>query len=160
MGQTRDLFMKIRDTKGRFHAEMGIIKNRNVKDLTEAEESKMRWQEYTEELYRKDINELDNRDGVVTHLETDILLEREFKWTLESITTNKASGGDGIPAEPFKILKAETVHVLQSICKQIWNTPQWTQDWERSAFIPNLKKVNAKECSNCCTIVVISHANR
>ena len=104
MGKTRDLFKKFRDTKGKFHAKMGTIKKRNVMDLTEAEDIKKRWQEYTEELYQKDLYDQDNHDGVITHLEPDIL-ECEVKWALGSITTNKASGSDGIPAEPFQILK-------------------------------------------------------
>ena len=115
MGKTRDLF------KGTFHAKMGSIKDRNGMDLTEAEEFKKRWQEYTEELYKRDINDPDNHDGVITHLEPDIL-ECEVKWTLESITTNKASGDDGIPVELFQILKDDAVKVLHSICQQIWVT--------------------------------------
>ena len=120
MGKTRDLFKKIRDTKGTFHAKMGTIKDRNGMDLTEAEDVKKRWQEYTE-LYKKDLHDQDNHNGVITHLEPDIL-ECEVKWALGSITTNKASGGDGIPAELFQILKADTVKVLHSICQQIWKT--------------------------------------
>ena len=119
IGKTRDLFKKIRDTKGTFHAKMGLIKDRNGMDLTEAEDIKKRWQEYTEELYKKGLHNLDNHDGVITHLEPDIL-EYEVKWALESITTNKASGGDGIPVELFQILKDDTVKVLYSICHQIW----------------------------------------
>jgi len=121
MGKTRDLFKKIRDTKGTFHAKMGTIKDRNVKDLREAEDIKKRWQEYTEELYKKDLHDQDNHDGVITHLEPDIL-EYEVKWALESITTNKASGGDGIPVELFQILKDDAVKVLHSRCQQIWKT--------------------------------------
>ena len=121
MGKTRDLFKKIRDTKGIFHTKMGKINDRNDMDLTEAEDIKKRWQEYTEELYKKDFHNPDNHDGVITHLEADIL-EREVKWALESITTNKASGGDGIPAELFQILKYDAVKVLHSICQQIWKT--------------------------------------
>ena len=135
MGKTRDLFKKIRDTKGTFHAMMDTIKDRNVMDLTEAEDIKKRWQEYTEELYKKDLNDLDNHNGVITHLEPDIL-ECEVKWALGNITTNKASGGDGIPAELFQILKDDAVKVLHSICQQIWKTQQWPQDWKRSVFIP------------------------
>ena len=108
---------------------MGSIKDRNGMDLTEAEDIKKRWQEYTEELYRKDLHDPDNHDGVITHLEPDIL-ECEVKWALESITTNKASGGDGIPVEPFQILKDAAVKVLHSICQQIWKTQQWPQDWK------------------------------
>ena len=121
MGKTRDLFKKIRDTKGTFHAKMGSIKYRNCMDLTEAEDIKKRWQDYTEELYKKDIPDPDNHDGVITPLEPDIL-ECEVKWTLESITMNKASGGDRIPAELFQILKDDTTKMLHSICQQIWKT--------------------------------------
>ena len=118
MGKTRDLFKKSRDTKGTFHAKMGTIKDRNGMDLTEAEDIKKRWQEYTEELYKKDLHDPDNHDGVITHLEPDIL-ECRVKWALGSITMNKASGGDGIPVELFQILKDDAVKVLQSICQQI-----------------------------------------
>ena len=117
MGKTRDLFKKIRDTKGTFHAKMGSIKDSNSMDLTEA--IKRRWKGYTEKLYKKDLHHLDNHDGVITDLEPDIL-ECEVKWALESITTNKASGGDGIPVELFQILKDDAVKVLHSICQQIW----------------------------------------
>ena len=117
MGKTRDLFKKIRDTKGTFHAKMGSIKDRNGMDLTEAEDIKKRWQEYTE-LYQKDLDDPDNHDGVITHLEPDIL-ECEVKWALGSITMNKASGGDGIQVELFQILKDDAVTVLHSICQQI-----------------------------------------
>ena len=120
MGRTRDLVKKIRDTKGTFHAKMGTIKDRNGMDLTEAKDIK-KWQEYTEELYKKDLHDLDNHDGVITHLEPDIL-EYEVKWALGSITTNKASGGDGIPVELFQILKDNAVKVLHSICQQMWIT--------------------------------------
>ena len=142
--------MKIRDTKGIFHAKMDVIEDRNGMDLTGAEDIKKRWQEYTEELYKKDLRDPDNHNDVITDLEPDIL-ECEVKWALESITTNKASGGDGIPVELFQILKDDTVKVLHSICQQIWKTQQWPQDWKRSVFIPIPKKGNAKECS----IVVI-----
>ena len=142
MGKTGDLFKKIRDTKGTFHAKMGSIKDRNGMDLTEAEDKK-RQQEYTEELYRKDLHDQDNHDGVITHLEPDIL-ECKVKWALESITTNKASGGDGIPVELFQILKEDAVKVLHSICQQIWKTQQWPQDWKRSVFIPITKKAMLK----------------
>ena len=121
MGKTRDLFKNIRDTKGTFQAKMGTIKDRNGRDLTEAEEIKKRWQEYTEELYKKDLNDPGNHDAVIMHLEPDIL-ECEVKWDLGSITMNKASGGDRIPAEPFQILKEDAVKVLHSICQQIWKT--------------------------------------
>ena len=122
LGKTRDLFKKIRDTKGTFHAKMGSRKDRNGMDLTEAEDIKRRWQEYTE-LYKKDLHDQDNDDGVITHLEPDIQ-ECELKWALESITMNKASGGDGIPVELFQILKYDAVKVLYSICQQIWKTQQ------------------------------------
>ena len=144
MGKTGDLFKKIRDTKGIFHAKMGTIKDRNGMDLTEAEDIKERWQEYTEELYKKDLNDPDNHNGVITHLELDSL-ECEVKWALGSINTNKASAGDGNPAELFQILKDAAVKVLHSICQQIWKTQQWPQDWKTSVFIPVPKKCNAKE---------------
>ena len=159
MGKTRDLFKKIRDTKGTFHVKMGMIKDRNGMDLTEAEDIKKRGQEYTEELYKKDLHDPDNHDGVITHLEPDIL-ECEVKWALGSITMNKASGSDGIPAELFQVLKDNAVKVLHSICQQIWKTQQWPQDWKRLVCIPIPKKGNAKECSNCCTIALISHAGK
>ena len=145
MGKTRALFKKIRDTKGTFHAKMGTMKDRNGMDLTE--EDIKRWQEYTEELYKKDLHDPDNHNGMITHLEPDIL-EWEIKWALGSITMNKARGGDGISAELFQILKEDAVKVLHSICQQIWKTLQWPQDWKRSIFIPVPKKGNAKECSN------------
>ena len=116
---------------------------------------KRRWQEYTEELYKKDFHNPDNHNGLITHLEPDIL-ECEVKWALESITTNKASGGDGIPVDLFQTLKDDAVKVPHSICQQIWKTQQWPQDWKRSVFIPIPKKGNAKECSNYCTIALIS----
>ena len=128
-------------------------------DLTEVEDIKKRWQEYTEELYKTDLHISDNHDGVITHLEPDIL-ECEVKWALESITTNKAHGGDGIPVELFQILKDDAVKVLHSICQQIRKTQQWPQDWKRSVFIPIPKKGNAKERSNYCTIALISHASK
>ena len=159
MGKTRDLFKKIRATKGTLHAKMGTIKDRKGMDLTEAEDNKKRWQEYTEELYKKDLHDPDNHDGVITHLEPDIL-ECEVKWALGSITTNKASGGDGIPVELFQILKDDAVKVLHSTCQQIWKTQQWPQDWKRSVFIPIPKKGNAKECSNYRTIALISHTSK
>ena len=159
MGKTRDLFKKIRATKGTFHTKMGTIKDRNGMDLTEAEDIKKRWQEYTEELSKKDLHDPDNHDDVITNLEPDIL-ECEVKWALESITMNKASGGDGIPVELFQILKDDAVKVLHSICQQVWKTQQWPQDWKRSIFIPIPKKGNAKECSNYHRIAVISHASK
>ena len=123
MGKTRDLFEKIRDTKGTFHVKMGSIKDRNCRDLTEVEDKKKRWQAYTEELYNKDLHDPDNHDGVITHQEPDIL-EREVKWVLRSITMNIASGGDGTPVELFQILKDDALKVLQLICQQIWKTQQ------------------------------------
>ena len=128
-------------------------------DLTEAEDIKKRWQEYTEELYKKDLHDPDNHDGVITDLEPEIL-ECEVKWALESITTNKASGCDGIPVELLQILKDDAVKVLHSICQEIWKTHQWPQDWKRSVFILIPKKVNTKECSNYCTIALISHTSK
>ena len=128
-------------------------------DLTEAEDIKKRWQEYTEELYKKDLHDPDNHAGVITHLEPDIL-ECEVKWALESITTNKASGGAGILVELFQILKDDAVKVLHSICQQRWKTQQWPWDWKRSVFIPIPKKGNAKECSNYLTIALISHGSK
>ena len=159
MGKTRNLFNKIRAAKGTFHAKMGTIRNRNGMDLTEAEDTKKRWQEYTEELYKKDLHDPDNHNGVITHLEPDIL-ECEVKWAFGSITMNKSSGSDGIPAELFQILKDDAVKVLQSISQQIWKTQQWPQDWKRSVFIPIPKKGNAKECPNYHTIALISHASK
>ena len=128
-------------------------------DLTEAEDIKKRWQEYTEELYKTDLHDPDDHDGVITHLEPDIL-ECEVKQALGSITMNKASGGDAIPVELFQILKEDAVKVLYSICQQIWKTQQWPQDWKRSVFIQILKKGNAKECSNYHTIELISHTSK
>ena len=156
MGKTRDLFKKIRATKGTFHAKMGSIKDRNGMDLTEAEDIKKRWQEYREELYKKDLHDPKNHDGVITHLEPDIL-ECKVKWALGSITMNKASGRDGIPVEPFQILKDDAVKVLHSICQQIWKSQQWPQNWKRSVFIPIAKKGIAKECSNYRTVALISN---
>ena len=127
--------------------------------ITEAEDIKKRWQEYTEELYEKDLHDPNNHDGVITHLEPDIL-ECKVKWVLESITTNKTSGDDIIPVELFQIQKDDAVKVLHSICQKIWKTQRWPQDWKRSIFIPIPQKGNAKECSNYCTIVLISHASK
>ena len=143
MRKTRDIFKKIRDTKGTFHAKTGSIKDRNGMDLTEAEYIKKRQQEYTEELYKKDLHYPDNHDGVITHLEPDIL-EYELKWALGSITTNKASGGDGIPVELFQILKDDAVKVLHSICQQIWKTQQWPQDCKRSFSFQSQRKAMPK----------------
>ena len=133
MGKTRDLFKKIGNIKGTSHARMSMKKDRNCMDLTEAKDIKKRWQEYTEELYKTDLHDPDNHDGVITHLESDIL-ECEVKWALGSITMNKASGDEGIPVELFQILKDDAVKVLHSICQQIWKTQQWPQDWKRSVF--------------------------
>ena len=127
IGKTKDLFKKIRDTKETFHAKMGTINDRNAMDLIEVEDIMTRWQEYTEELYKKDLHDPDNHNGVITHLEPDIL-ECEVKWALGSNTTNKASGGDGILVKLFQILKNDAVKVLRSICQQIWKPPQWPQD--------------------------------
>ena len=138
---------------------MGSVKDRNGMDLTEAEDTKKRWQEYTEELYKRDLHDPEDHDGVITHLEPDIL-ECEVKWALGSITTNKASGGDGIPVELFQILRDDAVKVLHSICQQIWKTQQWPLDWKMSVFISIPKKVSAKECSSYHTIALISHASK
>ena len=137
---------------------MGTIKDRNGRDLIEAEDIKKRWQKYTEELYKKDLQDPDNHGGVITHLEPDIL-ECQVKWALESITMNKASGADGMPDELFQILKYDAVKVLHSVCQQIWKLHQWSQDWKQSVFIPIPKKGNAKQCSNYCIITLISHSS-
>ena len=137
---------------------MGTIKERNGMDLTEVEDIKKRWQEYTE-LYKRDIRDPDNHDGVITHLEPDIL-KCEVRWALGNITMNKVSGGDGIPIELFQILKDDAMKVVHSICQQMWKTQQWPQDWKWSVFIPIPKKGNAKECSNYYTIALISHASK
>ena len=157
MGKTRDLFKKIRDTKGTLHAKMGSIKDRNGMDLTEAEDIKKRWQEYTEELYRKDLHDPDNHKGMLNHLEPDIE-ECKVKWVLECITMYKASGGDRIPVELFQILKDDAVKVLHSICQQIWKTQQWPQDWKRSVFIPIPRKSKSKNAQT--TALLISHASK
>ena len=128
-------------------------------DLKEADDIKRRWQEYTEELYKKDFHDPDSHDSMITHLEPDIL-QCEVKWALESITMNKASGGDGIPVELFQILKNHAVKVLHSICQQLWKTQQWPSDWKRSAFSPIPKKGNPKECSSSCTIALIAHTSK
>ena len=141
MEKSRDLCKKIRDTKGTFYAKMGIIKDRNGIDLTEAEDIKKRWQGYAEELCKKNLHDPNNHDGMFTHLEPGIL-QCEVKWAVGSITTNKVSGGDGIPIELFQILKDNAVKVLHSICQQIWKTQQWPQDWKRSVFIP----IPEREC--------------
>ena len=155
MGKMRDLFKKIGDIKGKFHAKMGMIKDRNGKDLTEAKEIKKWWQKYTEELYKKG---QDNLDGVVTHLEPEIL-ECEVKWALGSITTNKASRGNGIPVELFKILKDDAVKVYSSMSTNLENTTLATR-LESSVFLLISKKDNAKEFSNYLTISFISHASK
>ena len=143
MGKTRDLLKKIGYTKGTFHAKMGSIKDKNGMDITKADGIKKRWQEYSEEQCKKDLNDPDNHDGVITHLEPDIL-ECKVKWVLGSITTSKASGGDGIPAELFQILKDDAVKALYSICQQIWKTQQWPQEWKRSVFIQSKRKTMPK----------------
>ena len=153
MGMTRDLFKKIRDTKGTFHAKMGTIKERNGRDLTKAEDIKKRWQEYTEELYKKDLHDPENHSGVITDLEPDIL-ECKVKWALGSITMNKASGGDRIPVELFQILKDNAVKVLNIPANL--ETQQWPQDWKRSVFMPIPKKGNAKNFSSYCTFTALS----
>ena len=142
MWKTRDLLKKIGDTKGTLHAKMGTMKDRNGKELTEAEAIKKRWQEYTE-LYKKDPHDPNNHDGVITHLEPDIL-ECKVKWPLGTVTKKKASGGDGIQTKLFKILKDDAVKALHSICQQIWKTHQWPQDWKRSVFFPIPKKAMPK----------------
>ena len=147
MRKTRELFKKIRDTKGTFHAKMGTIKDRNIMELTEAEDIKKRWQEYTEKLYKKDVHDPDNYNGVITHPEPDIL-ECKDKWALESTTMNKARGGDGILVELFQILKDDAVTVLHSICQQIWKTQQWPQDWKRSVSFPIRKKFSSVQFSH------------
>ena len=160
MGKTSDYFKKIEIPKEQtLHVKMGTVKDRNSKDLTEVEEIKKRQQEYTADLYKKDLNDPDNHDGVITHLEPDIM-EYEVKYILGSITTNKARGGDGISAELLQILKDNAVKMLHSICQQTWKTQQWPQDWKRSVFISIPKKGNVKEWSNYHTIALISHANK
>ena len=138
---------------------MGTIKDRNDMDLTEAGDIKKRWQGYTEDLYKKYLHDPDNHDGVITHLDPDIL-ECEVKWALGSITMNKAGGGDGIPAELFQILKDDAVIVLHSISQHIWKIQQWSQDWKRSVFILILKKGNVKECLNYHTVALILHTSK
>ena len=145
--------------RGTLHAKMVTLKDRNSMDLTETENIKKRWQEYTEELYKKYLHDPDNHDGMITHLEPDIL-ESEVKRAFGSITTNKASGGDAIPMDLFQVLKDNAIKVLHSVCQQIWKTQQWPQDWKRSVFIPIPKKGSAKECSNYRTIALISHASK
>ena len=158
MGKTEISSRKL-VTKGSFHAKMGSVKDRNCMDLTEAKDIKKRWQEYTEELYKKDLHDPGNHNGVITYPELGIL-ECEVKGALGSITSIKASGGDRIPAELFQILKDDAVKVLHSICQQIWQTQQWPRDWKRSVFIPVPKKGSAKECLNYLTTALISHASK
>ena len=159
LGKNRDLLKKIRDTKGTFHLRMGTMKVRNNKNLTGAEEIKKRWQEYTEELYKKSLNDLVNHESVVTHLESNVL-ECKLKWALGSITMNKASGDDEIPPELIQILKDGAVKALHSICQQIWKTQQWPQNWTSLVFTPIPKKDKDKECPNDCAISLISHASK
>ena len=144
-GKDRDLFKKIGNIKGKFLPKMGTIKDPNSKDLIEAEVIKKRWQEYKEELYKKYLNDLENHNGVVTHQESDIL-GCKVKWALGSTAANKASGGDEIPAELFKILRYDDITVLRAICQQIWKTQQWPRDWKRSVLIPTPRKNSTKEC--------------
>ena len=163
MGKTRNLFKKIRDTKGTFHANMGSIKDRNNMDLTEAEDIKKRWQEYTEELYKKDLHDPDNHDGVITQLETDMLV-CEVKWAFGNITMNKANGGDGIPVKLFQILNDDAVKVPHSLSalsmpENLENSAVAT-GLEKLVFIPVPKKSNAKECSDYHTIALVSHASK
>ena len=151
MGKTRDLVKKIRDTKGTFHAKMGSIKDRNGMDLREAEDIKKRWQEYTEEQYKNDLNDPDNHDGVITHLQPEIM-EFKVKWAIGSITMNKASGGDGIPVELFQILKDDAMKVLHLICQQIWKTQQWPQTGKSLFSFQSQRKAmpkNVKLWHNC-----------
>ena len=163
MGKIRNFFMKIGDTKGTFHAKMGSMKDIHLwQDPTEATEAtviKKSGENTQKNCTKKDLHNKDNHDHVIPHLEPDIL-ECEVKWALESITTKKASGGDGIPVELFQILKDDAVKVLHSICQQIWKTQQRPQDCKRSVFIQVPKKGNDKECSNCCTIALISRASK
>ena len=159
MGKTTGLFKIITGTNGLLHGKMGTIKGRNGMDITEAEDIKKRWQAHTEELYKKYLYDPDNHDGVITHLQPDIL-ECEVKWSLKSNTMNKASGGDEIPVELCQIPKYVAVKVLHTIYQQIWKTQQWPNDWKRSVSIPIPKKGNAKECSNYFTIAPISHTSK
>ena len=158
MGKTRDLFKKIRDTKGTFHAKMGSVKDRNGMNLTEAEDIK-RWQEYTEELYKKDLRDQDNYDGVITHLEPGIL-ECEVRWALGSITMNKASGGDGIPVELFQILKDDAVNVLHSVCSKFGKLSSGHRTGKGPFSFQSQRKAMPKNCSNYYTIALISRASK
>ena len=155
MGKTRDLFKKIRDTKGTFHAKMSSIKDRNGMNLTEAEDIK-RWQEYPEELYKKDLHDPDNHNGVITHLEPDIL-ECKVKWALGGITINKASGDDGTPAELFQILKDDAVKVLHSIHQQIWKTHQWPQDWKSQLSFQSQRNTMPKNVQTTAQLHYLTH---
>ena len=159
MGKTTDFFQENQRYQGNSSCRIGMIKDRNGKDLAEVKDIKKKWQEYTEELYKKGLNELNNHDSVVIHLEPDIL-ECEVNQALGSITTNKDSGGDGIPAELIQMLKYDAVKVQYAICQHIWKTQQWSQDWKRSVFIPIPKNGNAKECLKYLTTVLISHASK
>ena len=156
MGKTRDLFQKIRDTKGIFHAKMGTIKDRRGMDLTEAEYIKKRWQEYTEELYKKDLHDPDNHDGVITHVEPGIL-EHKVKWALGSITTNKASGGDGIPVELFQILKGDAVKVLHSICQQFENLSSGLRTGKGQFSFQSQRKAMPKNDQTTAQLTHLSH---
>ena len=158
MGNTRDLFKKIRDAKGTFHAKMNTINDKNDMDLAEAEDIK-KWHEYIDELSKTDLNEPGNHDGVFTYLEPDIL-ECKVKWAIASITVNKASGGEGTPAGLLHFLKDNGVEVLHSIFQQVWKTQQWPQDWKSSVFISMPKKGIVRECSNYCTVILISQASK
>ena len=158
-GKDQRFFQKIRDSKGIFHANLGTIKDRNYTDLTEVGDNQKQWKEYTEELYKKDVNYPDDHDVVISNLKPDFL-KGKVKWALGRITTNKASTGDGITVELFQILKDDAVQVLQSIYQQIWKTQQWQKDWKRSLFITIPKKGNAKDCSSYHTIALISHASK
>ena len=159
MGRLEITSRKLEIPREYFMQRMGSVKDRHGMDLAEAEVIKKRWQEYTEKLYKKYLHDPDNHNGVITHLEPDIL-EFEVKWALESISMNKASGGDGIPVELCQILKDDAAKVLHSICQQIWKTQQWPQDWKRSIFIPIPKKGKAKVRSNYRTITLISHTSK
>ena len=154
IGKTRALFKKIRDTKGTCHANMGSIKDRNGRDRTEVEDIKKRWQECTK-LYKKDLQDPDNHNAVITHLES-VILECEVKWALGSITTNKVSGGDGIPIELFPVLKDDAVKVLHSICHHIWKTWQWSQYWKKLVFIPERQcQRMLKQPHNCIHLITL-----
>ncbi|XP_049807436.1 uncharacterized protein LOC126249792, partial [Schistocerca nitens] len=162
MGKTRDLYKKIREIKGKFQAKIGMIKDRNGKDLSEAENVKERWAEYVEDLYKKELHHdrAPTADvNVNLELEPDIL-ESEIQWALENMADNKTSRHDEIPAELFKATGKDAVKVLHSICQKIWITQQWPEDWKRSVFIPISKRKSSKECSDYRTIALISHASK